>query len=136
MLYQIRNSVLGITATTTRKMIKGSYRKNQRAYEDILSLANKEKIKVLVYIPPLRNDVKIPYDLNEYKKFKLEAKNIANKYDVNFISFENIIPREFWGFTSSTNLKIIQDLDFMHFEGKGHSLLAESLFIEMQKITE
>ena len=40
-------------------MIKGHYIKNQKAYEDILNLAIKNKIKVLVYIPPLRNDVKI-----------------------------------------------------------------------------
>ena len=51
-------------------MIKGTYIKNLKAYEDILNLAQKNKVKVLVYIPPLRNDVKIPYDISEYSKFK------------------------------------------------------------------
>ena len=135
-LYKLRNSILNINATTTRKMIKGPYVKNQKAYEDILNLANKNKIKVLVYIPPLRSDVKIPYDLNEYKNFKTETKNIANKYNVSFVSLENIIPAEFWGFKGSSSLKKNPELDFMHFKGEGHSLLAEYLFIEIKKIIE
>ena len=135
-LYKLRNSILNINATTTRKMIKGPYVKNQKAYEDILNLANKNKIKVLVYIPPLRSDVKIPYDLNEYKNFKTETKNIANKYNVSFVSLENIIPAEFWGFKGSSSLKKNPELDFMHFKGEGHRLLAEYLFIEIKKIID
>ncbi len=135
-LYQLRNSIFGINATTTRKMIKGHYIKNQKAYEDILNLAIKNKIKVLVYIPPLRNDVKIPYNIDEYSNFKLETKNIADKYYVNFVSLEKIIPSKLWGFKGSTNLKQKQELDFMHFKGEGHSLLAEALYIEILKIIE
>ena len=117
-------------------MIKGHYIKNQKAYEDILNLAIKNKIKVLVYIPPLRNDVKIPYNIDEYSNFKLETKNIADKYYVNFVSLEKIIPSKLWGFKGSTNLKQKQELDFMHFKGEGHSLLAEALYIEILKIIE
>ena len=135
-LHQLRNLALGITATTTRKMIKGPYIKNQRAYEDMLSLALKNKIKLLVYIPPLRNDVKIPYNLNEYKNFKKKIKDIADKYNANFVSLENIIPREFWGSKGSTSFKKDPELDFMHFKGDGHRILAESLFIEIRKIIE
>ena len=91
-------------------MIKGHYIKNQKAYEDILNLAIKNKIKVLVYIPPLRNDVKIPYNIDEYLILKLETKNIADKYYVNFVSLEKIIPSKLWGFKGSTNLKK-QELD-------------------------
>ena len=135
-LYQLRNSVFGITATTTRKMIKGPYVKNQRAYEDILSLALENKIKLLVYIPPLRNDVKIPYNLNEYKNFKIKTKDTADKYNANFVSLENIIPGELWASKGSTNLKKDLELDFMHFKGDGHRILAEALFVEIRKITE
>ena len=135
-LYQLRNSVFGITATTTRKMIKGPYVKNQRAYEDILSLALENKIKLLVYIPPLRNDVKIPYNLNEYKNFKIKTKDTADKYNANFVSLENIIPGELWGSKGSTNLKKDSELDFMHFKDDGHRILAEALFVEIRKIIE
>ena len=107
--------------------------KNQQAYKDILNLATKNKIKVFVYIPPIRNDVKIPYIMNEYNTFKIEAKNIALKYKVNFTSLENIVPAEFWGFKNSTNLEKKRELDFMHFTGKGHKLLADSLFEEIKR---
>ena len=133
LLYQIRNEIFDIKPTSARKMIKGSYLKNQQAYKDILNLATKNKIKVFVYIPPIRNDVKIPYIMNEYNTFKIEAKNIALKYKVNFTSLENIVPAEFWGFKNSTNLEKKRELDFMHFTGKGHKLLAESLFEEIKR---
>ena len=135
-LYLLRNSILNINATTTRKMIKGPYIKNLKAYEDILNLANINKIKAIVYIAPLRNDVKIPYDLDEDKDFKTKTKNVADKYDVNFVSLENIIPGEFWGYKGSINLKNNNDLDFMHFKGNGHRILAEKLFFEVRKILE
>jgi hypothetical protein len=132
LLYQIRNEIFGIKPTTARKMIRGPYLKNQQAYKDILNLALKNKIKVFVYIPPLRNDVKIPYILNEYNAFKIETKDIAFEHKVNFTSLENIVPAEFWGFKNSTNLEKKEELDFMHFTGQGHKLLADVLFEEIK----
>ena len=36
----------------------------------------------------------------------------------------------------SSSLKKNPELDFMHFKGEGHRLLAEYLFIEIKKIVE
>lgn len=135
-MYKLRNSIFGIDASTTRKMIKGPYKKNLKAYEDILHLAKINELDILVYIPPIRNDVKIPYDINEYESFKKEIKNIADKNNVNFISFENIVNPEFWGYNNSTNLTEKLQFDFMHFKGEGHRLLANALFSEIRKMTE
>ena len=133
-LYLLRNSVFGIKATTTRKIIKGSYVKNINAYQDILKLALDNKIKVLVYIPPIRNDIKIPYDVKEYNSFKNEIKNIAEEYKVYFTSLEDLVPSEFWGRKASTNLKGDEEVDFMHFQAEGHRLLAEAIFLEISNI--
>ena len=133
-LYLLRNSIFGIKATTTRKMIRGNYFKNIHAYQDILKLALDNKVKVLVYIPPIRNDIKIPYDFKEYNKFKNEIKNIAEEYNVYFSSLEDLIPSEFWGRKASTNLKRDEELDFMHFQAEGHRLLAEAIFQEISNI--
>lgn len=135
-LYLLRNSIFGIKATTTRKMIKGNYVKNIQAYQDILKLALDNKIKVLVYIPPIRNDIKIPYDVKEYNSFKNEIKNIAYKNKVYFTSFEDLIPSEFWGRKASTNLKRDEEVDFMHFQVEGHRLLAEAIFLEISNILQ
>ena len=115
-------------------MIKGAYLKNKRAYEDILNLAQMNKVDVLVYIPPIRNDVKIPYLLNEYFNFKKEIQKVAHKYESNFVSLESVIPPEFWGYKASTNLKKGKELDFMHFKGAGHNLIAEALYVEIKKV--
>lgn len=135
-LYKIRNTVFNINEKTTRKIIRGPYVKNLKALKDILDLSIEKKIKVLVYIPPLRNDIKIPYDVNEYSNFKVEVKSITDNYKFKFISFENIIQKEFWGFKNSTNLKKKKEIDFMHFKGEGHKLLSEALFLEVIKIIE
>jgi hypothetical protein len=133
-LYLLRNSIFGIKATTTRKMIKGNYVKNIHAYQDILKLASENKVKVLVYIPPIRNDIKIPYDVKEYNSFKNEIKNIAEEYKVYFTSLEDLVPSEFWGRKASANLKGDEEVDFMHFQVEGHRLLAEAIFLEISNI--
>ena len=133
-LYKLRNFVFRISASSTRKIIKGPYIKNQDAYLDILKLANKYKIEVLVYIPPLRNDVKIPYDKDEYENFKKRVKIIADNHNVNFISLEDIVPAELWGFNYSTNLKKNNEIDFMHFQYGGHQLLADAVYNELLKM--
>lgn len=133
-LYHLRNSVLGINASTTRRIIPGRYAKNLQAYRDILNLANENNIKVLVYIPPIRNDIKIPYDVEKYNKFKKTIKEIANEKKVWFFSLENLVPSEFWGRKPSTNLEEEYEVDFMHFKAEGHRLLADAIFFEINKL--
>jgi len=133
-LYLLRNSIFGIKASTTRKMIRGNYIKNKNAYRDILNLALDNKVEVVVYIPPIRNDIKIPYNLTEYNNFKKEIKDIAEEYQVNFNSLENIVPSEFWGRKTATSLRGEDEVDFMHFQAEGHRLLAEAIFLEIKKL--
>lgn len=133
-LYLFRNYVFGITPSTTRKMIPGRYEKNINAFKDILKLSLENKLEVFTYIPPIRNDIKIPYDLEDYKNFKIEIENITKKNNYRFISLENIVPPEFWGEKTSTNLKKEKEVDFMHFQSNGHRLLAKSLFLELTKL--
>jgi len=130
-LYQLRNSILGINASTTRKMIPGRYAKNISAYKDILNLSMDNNIEVLVYIPPIRNDIKIPYNLENYTKFKKEIKKIAKENKFYFFNLENLVPPEFWGQKSSTNIKKKLEVDFMHFQSEGHLLLANAIFFEI-----
>ena len=132
-LFFFRNYIFGITPSTTRKMIPGRYVKNISAFKDILKLSLKNKLEVLVYIPPIRNDVKLPYNIKDYNNFKKEIHDITKEYDVNFFSLENLVPPNFWGKKFSTNLKKVKEIDFMHFQAKGHQLLAEALFIEIIK---
>lgn len=135
-LYVLRNYILGIKATTTRKMIKGRYIKNKIAYQDILNLAVENEVEVVTYITPIRNDIKIPYKISEYKTFKKEIEDIAKNYKIYFTSLENLVPSEFWGTKASTSLKEEGEVDFMHFQAEGHRLLAEAIFLSISKILQ
>ena len=131
-LYQFRNWALGINPSSTRKMIPGRYAKNRDALLAILKLAAQRQVNVLVYIPPLRNDVKVPYDIHEYASFKSEMASIAQENYARFVDLENVVPAKFWGKKNSTTIGGGQELDFMHFQAAGHRLLAKALYNELK----
>ena len=126
-LYPFRNSVLGITPSTTRKLIPGRYKDNFAAIKAILNRANDLNIKVAVYVVPLRGGVKIPYDAIEYATFKSELQTLVLQHGGIFENLEQLVPDEFWGTKASTSLKSAEEMDFMHFAYPGHRLLAKAL---------
>jgi hypothetical protein len=126
-LYRLRNFVFGINPSSTRKVIPGRYRSNLAALEAILDRSRRERIRVVMYVVPLRGGVKIPYDISEYASFKSEIETLARQYDVNFKNLEQLVPDDFWGTKASTSLSDEKELDFMHFRFPGHKLLAQAL---------
>ena len=101
------------------------------AYKLILEHCQSLGINALIYIPPLRKDIVIPYDKKEYIDFKNEIKNIAKMNDAYFLDFENIIPAKYWGSKASTALDNDLEMDFMHFQFKGHKILADTLLMHI-----
>jgi hypothetical protein len=135
-LYLFRNSVFGINPSSIRRMIPGRYIMNMDALKATVQSANEQGIKVILYITPLRNDVKVPYDLEDYVKFKSELKLISQKYEARFVNFERLIPANLWGAKNATTLGGGYELDFMHFKAGGHELLAQALYDELIMIGE
>jgi hypothetical protein len=130
-LYFFRNWVFGINASTTRKMIPGRYSINKQSLEAIVDSARDSNISVLIYIAPLRNDVKIPYDLQQYNDFKAEILSIKRE-GVRVVDFENLVPGKYWGSKASTTVEDGQEVDFMHFQAGGHRLLTAGLLTELR----
>ena len=126
-LYKTRNTLLNISAQSTRKMIKSRYNKNINALKLIIAQAKKNKTSVILVIPPLRQDIKYPYDKQEYENFKLDLNNIANESVVTMIDIDNIIEGKYWGYAASTQLFKEKDYDFMHFQAKAHRIFADTL---------
>lgn len=126
-LYPFRNTVLGITPSTTRKVIPGRYRDNLAALEATLVRAKSTGVRVIVYVVPLRGGVKIPYDAAEYMAFKAELEHLVQQHGATFENLENLVPDESWGTKSSTSFKASEEIDFMHFAFPGHRLLADAL---------
>jgi len=133
-LYLLRNWTFGINAQSIRKMIPGRYKKNRDSFVEILNLAKQKNINVLVYVAPIRNDVKIPYIHKEYENFKKEMSLLTSSADAKFINLEDLVPARFWGTKASTSSFGGYELDFMHFQAAGHKLLTDALFNELNAL--
>jgi hypothetical protein len=131
-LYRFRNYVFNISPVTVRKSIEPIYEKNISSLNEVLKKLENNKTETILYVAPIRNDIKIPYDLQEYSQFKNKVENLAKDFSANFYNLENIIPGNFWGTKIGTKLGVENEYDFMHFKEKGHSILAN----EMIKIIE
>lgn len=127
LLYLSRNSALRIDPSTVRPLLPGPYAQNMEALEALLQRAGEEQVRVLVYIPPLRNDTSPPYVPEQYAEFKREVEAIARRFDADFADIENAVPGPLWGMKASTNLSGEPEYDFMHFQARGHALLAQTL---------
>jgi len=124
-LYKLRNSVFGISAQSARPMIRSRYEANLGALKALLRAAKSGGVGVIAYVAPLRSDVKTPYVVAEYKKFKREAKQLCEAGGAVFANLEDLVPSEYWGSKASTSVGKKVELDFMHFQAPGHKLLAD-----------
>ena len=123
----LRNTIFNITPQTKRQLITGVYQYNIDSLKAILDCAKRQNLSVLVYIVPIRNDVELPYVQSQYTKFKNEIDRITKERDGKFVNLEDLVPNQFWGTKEVTGLKTGGELDFMHFQAQGHSLMAEKL---------
>tara|TARA_B100000902_G_scaffold370021_1_gene394763 strand:- start:3267 stop:4394 length:1128 start_codon:yes stop_codon:yes gene_type:complete len=130
-LYRLRNYVFQINPSTSRKILPGEYKKNFQALKSLIEISKKYKIKLIIYNVPIRNDVKIPYDHEEYNKFKKNLISLSNQNSFKFLNLEQIVPNNLWGKKASTTISKNKELDFMHFKEEGHEILAKSLYLEM-----
>lgn len=135
-LYRLRNTVFRIKANTVRKMIKSRYDVNMAALQNLVEAAIANNTRVLLYIPPIRSDVSLPYDQLEYASFKNSVALLANNHQdsVVFRNYESIVPGQYWGYKDATDLSGEREVDYMHFQFEGHRLLSDSLLTALGKL--
>ena len=127
-LYLLRNYIFNINPTTERRIIPSIYEDNIASLEEIITISKKKNVDLYLYIAPIRNDFKIPYNLEDYSRFKKFLKAISKINQINFANFEKIIPNYLWGTKPGTNLGSKTEIDFMHFQGPAHKILSENIF--------
>jgi len=120
-LYYLRNWAFGIRPTSVRKMIRPRYQRNMLALEALLDDCHQNGISIVMYVAPIRQDIKLPYDLEGYNRWKQELQDLAQHYSARYRDLDALVPGDLWG-TYHEN-----DVDFMHFQGEGHKLLAREL---------
>lgn len=122
-----RNWLFNVTPQTVRPIIPQPYRVNLAALRMILAEARKAGTAVVVYIPPLRQDVKPPYDFGQYIGFERDVARLAATYGARVVNQDKIVPGRYWGFKASTRTGGDPEYDFMHYRGEGHRLLARAM---------
>ncbi|MBI4366577.1 MAG: SGNH/GDSL hydrolase family protein [Deltaproteobacteria bacterium] len=127
-LYFARNALLGIKPTTVRKIIRPRYQRNIAALQSLLEHMRAAGIPALAYITPIRQNPNPPYDSAEYEAWKQEVAELAQRTGARLINLEKLVPDDQWG------SYIGDEVDFMHFRGKGHQMLAEAVGIELAKV--
>ena len=128
-LYELRNTVFGIKPTTARRVIPGRFAKNWSALEAMIALARANRVDVVLYIVPLRNDVRIPYVPGEYSAFKEKLRReFADREGVRLLDLEHVVDNALWGTKAATSVGGAPEYDFMHFQARGHQELAQALY--------
>lgn len=117
----VRNGVLNIDASTKRPEIGNRTDRNMRAFDDILTVARKNDLPVVVYIVPLRWDPEPPYFLDRYEAWKQDVLARCRAAGVICLDLDRLVPDENWGSYKE------QELDFMHFRSAGHILLGKAI---------
>lgn len=125
--FMFRNWAFNITAQSVRPIIPTTYAQNMAALEDIFRLARARSTRVIAYIPPLRQDFKPPYDPQQYAQFKAQTRTLAGRYGVRWVDLDRLVPGRYWGTKAATRTGGAPELDFMHYQGPGHLLLAEAM---------
>ena len=125
-MYSFRNKVFGIDAKSKRKKLNAPYSANINALLSIIKFQKNSSKKILLFIPPIRSDIELPYIIEEYEDFKNHIKNICYNENILFSNLENVVNNDFWGYQRSIDGNMIE-VDFMHFNHDGHKSLAKSL---------
>ena len=93
-LHLTRNRLFGITAQSVRRLIPGRYAVNLEAVEAILADAQNEGIDTVVYVVPLHDDFAIPYDHDEYARFRRDIEALGQRYGASYANLEKLVPAE------------------------------------------
>ena len=131
--HTLRNKVLGINAQSKRKVDPNVYREKMATLAAALTHARDLKIKVLLYVPPFRQDIQGPYVDSDYAMLKADLQVLAANYGAHFANLESIVPGPEWG-NVVDSIFGFQDYDFMHFTGEGHRRHAQALDAVLRKM--
>jgi lysophospholipase L1-like esterase len=135
LLYNTRNKVFGIKPESVRKIIPANYQANLAAFEAILKRALAKKVEVHVYIPPIRQDISLPYNADEYTAFKEQIQLLCKKHRAGFINLEEVVPNQYWKL-NRPGKNGASTLDFMHFEAEGHEILSDTLYKYLKTLAQ
>lgn len=125
-IHTLRNKLLGITSQTKRPVDPALYRARMAILDAYLADLRARGVRVLLYVPPYRQNVSGPYVERDYAAFKSEMAAMASRNGANFADLDAVVPGAEWGMVTDS-LFGFSEYDFMHFTGDGHLRLAAAV---------
>ncbi len=117
----LHNRIFGIASSSKRNTIPTRMRTNIVAFETTIYFVTKKDIKPIFYFVPILEHQEFPYHRKKFELWKKELNNIVTEYGYRVTDLTRIIDRKYWG----SNFE--NDMDFMHFGGYGHRILANKI---------
>lgn len=130
-IHALRNELLGIHSTSKRPVDAGLYRDRMALLDRLVARARGAGTEVLLYVPPYRNDIDGPYVVQDYQRFKVDLKALAERHGARFADIDPIVPGPEWA-TVTDDLFGFQEPDFMHFTAAGHTRLANAVDAQLR----
>lgn len=125
-IHILRNKMLGINSQTKRAVDPTLYRERMTMLNGYLADLRARGVRVMLYVPPYRQNVSGPYVEGDYAAFKSELAAMATRNGVDYADLDAVVPGPEWGMVTDS-LFGFQEYDFMHFTGYGHRRLAASI---------
>ncbi len=119
-LFELRNWVLHIKASTKRPIIGARYDLNREFMDLLADEASARGIKLLPYVIPVNPTAETPYVESEYAAFKAWFAEYARGHALPSADLDDIVPPSEWGIRNG-------EPDFKHFKGAGHRVTAEAV---------
>lgn len=124
---RLRRTVFATTSTSKRRIVPAAYGPNMDAVQAIMEIARANKIHVVAYLAPIRNDVERPFTTADYQRFVTDLRAITERHGTPLLDFSELIPGRYWGQRPATQLGSAGEIDFLHFQAPGHALLGRKL---------
>ncbi|MEQ1689402.1 MAG: hypothetical protein ABL874_12590, partial [Sphingopyxis sp.] len=125
-IHTLRNKALGINSQTKRAVDPALYRARMEMLDDYLADLRARGVRVLLYVPPYRQNVSGPYVEADYAQFKRDLAGAAARHGADFADLDAIVPGPEWGMVTDS-LFGFREYDFMHFTGAGHRRLVGAM---------
>jgi hypothetical protein len=129
--HEWRNRLLGITSASLRPVPESSYRASLEMIELALRYAQSAKVRVVVYLAPIRPLQPNPNLPSDVAKFRRDMPTLCQRYGAKCLDYVDLVPEKLWTNYPDDAVGTKGQRDYAHFTGAAHKLLAEKLMTDV-----
>jgi hypothetical protein len=129
--HESRNRVLGITSASPRPVPNAAYRATLELIELAMRYCASKNIPVVLYLAPIRPIQPNPNLPADVARFRHELPLLCQKYKATCLDYVDLVPAPLWTNYTESAAGTEGQLDYAHFTGAAHRLVAETLMKDM-----